>query len=1071
MPLLSENGFGFSQSVKARGREYFRDGVVTITRSSPDEIVARIDGSEKHAVRIELSPSGRAARWSCDCSVAKETGECAHIWAAVLQVDSEGIFNRRGDDRDVRIADRVDARALAVPVWRKPLAQLRKQSPQFGKTLHAGLGYSSFLRQGRRIVYIIDAPASSQGKGLVLEIGLQKRSGEGAWHAPKSFTQDHQQLLSAPDESDRIIAQMLMGSQQGGFHQNDSGARRYLLTSRSLALILPRICQTGRCRVRRAPGQENFEPVQWDDDGAWEFQLDLSLSAGEKFVMLTGCLRRKEQTVSLNEPALMLADGIVALGSNLARLEHFGAWPLLQYFREHHRIKAPVDELDDLVQELAAHSHLPRLRIEPGLQVGQPEIPPHFRLTLTRPNRPSEGEAVLEAALSVDYDGIVVTEAASTGAIFDRSRRLIVRRDRRVEADAINHLLALGAKMQWSYDAGRHVPTLKPAQVSRVAMELIAQGWHIEAEGAVYRRPGKMRVKVNASGIDWFEVDGGIEFDGVVAAFPQLLAAARRGERMITLDDGSVGLVPAQWVAKYASLAGMGQEQGDTLRFSRAQAGFLDLLLASVPDAQFDESFQSAREQIAAFEKIQPADAPDGFVGALRDYQKDGVGWLQFLQAFGFGGCLADDMGLGKTIQVLALLEQRRQANAGPSLVVVPRSLVFNWISEAGRFTPGLRILDHSGTGRARPSDHFADYDLILTTYGTLRRDAIYFKDVTFDYVILDEAQAIKNAGTNSAKAARLLHGRHKLALTGTPVENRLSELWSIFEFLNPGMLGSASVFKALNTAETGPAGRQMLAKALRPFILRRTKSEVAGDLPEKLEQTIYCDLDESQRKLYDELREHYRQSLLGRIDELGMSKSKMHVLEALLRLRQAACHPGLIDGARSNEPSAKLDEVLYRIEEVAAEGHKALVFSQFTSLLALLRKRLDASKTAYEYLDGKTRDRQLRVNRFQNDPDCLLFLISLKAGGVGLNLTAADYVFLLDPWWNPAVEAQAIDRTHRIGQTRKVFAYRLIARDTVEEKVLQLQESKRALADAIITADNSLISSMKREDLELLLS
>src|SRR3954447_11580467 len=268
-----------------------------------------------------------------------------------------------------------------------------------------------------------------------------------------------------------------------------------------------------------------------------------------------------------------------------------------------------------------------------------------------------------------------------------------------------------------------------------------------------------------------------------------------------------------------------------------------------------------------------------------------------------------------------------------------------------------------------------------------------------------------------------------------------------------------------------GAQFRRLLSQALRPFILRRTKQQVARELPEKTEQTIYCELEGAQRKHYDELRKHYRESLLARVQSQGMAKSKMHVLEALLRLRQAACHPGLIDIKRSGEPSAKLDVLMDQLEELREEGHKALVFSQFTSLLAIVRSRLDAAEIKYEYLDGATRNREAHVEAFQNDADCGLFLISLKAGGLGLNLTAAEYVFLLDPWWNPAVEAQAIDRAHRIGQTRKVFAYRLIAKDTVEEKVLQLQQSKKDLADAIINADNSLIRSLKREDLELLLS
>jgi SNF2 family DNA or RNA helicase len=522
----------------------------------------------------------------------------------------------------------------------------------------------------------------------------------------------------------------------------------------------------------------------------------------------------------------------------------------------------------------------------------------------------------------------------------------------------------------------------------------------------------------------------------------------------------------------------------------------LDALLASQPEASFDAAFSRAREELQRFEGIREADSPPSFTGKLRGYQREGLGWLNFLQQFGFGGCLADDMGLGKTVQVLALLELRRigreLANNGdskprktraravdsngrlaPSLVVVPKSLVFNWIQEAARFTPRLRMLDHTGMDRLRTTGHFDDYDVIITTYGTLRRDAIQFKDVQFDYVILDEAQAIKNANTESAKAARLLRGNHRLAMSGTPIENHLGELWSLFQFLNPGLLGAASVFKLNTSTARNPDEqvRALLAKALRPFILRRTKQQVASDLPLKTEQTIYCEMEPVQRKLYDELRDHYRRSLLGLIERDGMKKSKIQILEALLRLRQAACHPGLIDKSRKHEPSAKLDVLLPQISEVLDEGHKALVFSQFTSFLSIVRDRLDRDGITYEYLDGKTRDRAARVERFQNDTTCKLFLISLKAGGLGLNLTAAEYVFLLDPWWNPAVEAQAIDRAHRIGQAQQVFAYRLIARDTVEEKVLELQATKRELADAIINADNSLIRSLGREDLELLLS
>jgi len=335
-----------------------------------------------------------------------------------------------------------------------------------------------------------------------------------------------------------------------------------------------------------------------------------------------------------------------------------------------------------------------------------------------------------------------------------------------------------------------------------------------------------------------------------------------------------------------------------------------------------------------------------------------------------------------------------------------------------------------------------------------------------------------------TAKACRLLRASHRLALSGTPIENRIEELWSLLEFLNPGMLGPSSRFSSLarlarsapgapgdaaGEGETG--GRALLARALRPIILRRRKEDVARELPARVEQTLEVELEPKQRKFYNALRARFQQSVLQRVERDGVHASRMHILEALLRLRQAACHAGLVDHAKRALPSAKLDALLPALQQVAAEGHKALVFSQFTEFLALVRERLDAEQLSYEYLDGRTRDRQGRVDRFQSDPRCPLFLISLKAGGHGLNLTAADYVFLLDPWWNPAVEAQAIDRAHRIGQRRRVLATRLVARDTIEAKIMQLQASKRALADAILTVDTGVLASIGREELEELLA
>jgi SNF2 family DNA or RNA helicase len=615
------------------------------------------------------------------------------------------------------------------------------------------------------------------------------------------------------------------------------------------------------------------------------------------------------------------------------------------------------------------------------------------------------------------------------------------------------------------------VPFIIPrSQVRRAAQQLASEGWWVEADGRAFRLPGTVQARVR-SGVDWFDLEGTVAYGDTSVSLADVLAAKRRGADVVELADGSLGALPDEWLDRLGPVFAGGEPTSGGARFARTQLALLDALLTTLPDVDVDAAYEQAREALTAFDRITPADPPPSFIGTLRPYQRDGLGWLHFLRDFGFGGCLADDMGLGKTIQVLALLEARRVEGHGPSLVVVPRSLVYNWRAEASRFAPSLRVADWSGAARHDEEVAIRDLDLAIVTYGTLRRDAARLAELPFDYVVLDEAQAIKNRGTATAKACRLLQASHRLALSGTPVENRLDELWSLLDFLNPGMLGTSSRFaSSLRTVSDDRVADAVLSQALRPVILRRTKAAVAPELPERIERTLEVELEPKQRAFYDQVHKRVRREVLEQVEARGLARSKLHVLEGLLRLRQAACHPVLADPRKGALPSAKLDALVPALADVAAEGNKALVFSQFTSFLTLVRQALDAEGITYEYLDGRTKDRQARVDRFQGDPACPVFLISLKAGGHGLNLTAADYVYLLDPWWNPAVEAQAIDRAHRIGRTRRVIATRLVATGTIEEKILALQASKRALADAILSADRGGLASIGREELELLL-
>lgn len=1032
-------------------------------------------------------------RWECSCEKAQGSRPCRHVLATALLADRQGAVPvepgtsretrpRRGLERpamwlsasgQLRRIDVDEPRPVvehrpSPPSWKKQLAKVRELSQRQDDAAEVA------WPRDRQLLYVLDVPASVEQQSLVIRLACRDRRARGEWSRVKARGIPFPELACLHDPADRQILALLRGLGATGTVQRTCDPS-YDVPPTLRRTVAEMICRTGRALLRTDAVLEETHPLRWEEGPAWELHLEARAEESIQQYLLSGWLVRGEDRLPIARPLLALAGGVVVFEDRAAALDDFGADAWIAPLRSHRSITVPFAQAEELLADLLSMPRLPKLRLPPELSVEELRQAPRPQVRVRAPRSDEPRPDRLRAELLFDYMGTLIAhDDANHGSFFDAQKRRIVHRDRSAELQAARRLIELGMRPAGPGGAGEF--WFRHSLLSGIVSALANEGWRVEADGRLYRRAGAMRLKIS-SGIDWFELQGSADFGDTSVSLPTILAALRRGETTVRLDDGSVGILPEEWLRRYGLVAAMGTAAEDSVRFAKNQAGLLDAMLAGQPEASWDEGFERVQEQLRTFEGVQPLDAPAGFVGQLRGYQRQGLGWFEFLRRFGFGGCLADDMGLGKTVQVLALLESRRaQGNGGailPSLVVVPRSLVFNWLAEARRFTPRLRIVDHTGIERARETHRLMDYDVVLTTYGTLRRDAALLKDVRFDYVILDEAQAVKNPGSESAKAVRLINADHRLVLSGTPVQNHLGDLWSIFDFLNPGMLGGVSAFASTQGSLRNPDAqtRSVLSRMLRPFILRRTKEQVAMDLPPKLEQTIFCELEAEQRKLYEDLKAYYRQSLLEQVDRAGLNKSRMQILEALLRLRQAALHPGLLDEKRAAESSAKLDVLLPMLEEVAEEGHKALVFSQFTSMLAILRRRLDAEGIAYEYLDGQTRDRATPVTRFQSDGNCRLFLISLKAGGLGLNLTAADYVFLLDPWWNPAVETQAIDRTHRIGQTRQVYACRLIAKDTVEEKVLSLQSLKRELADAIITADNSLLRNLGREDLELLLS
>ncbi len=573
---------------------------------------------------------------------------------------------------------------------------------------------------------------------------------------------------------------------------------------------------------------------------------------------------------------------------------------------------------------------------------------------------------------------------------------------------------------------------------------------------------------------DWFDINAVVQFGEFSIPFLNLRKLILSGKKEFTLPNGEIAVIPDTWFSQYAELFHFVRSGKEDNRLEKHHLALVNQMaeekLASV-------SLSKKMQQLQHFEKIEEAPMPKRFKGKLRPYQKAGFNWLHFLNKYNFGGCLADDMGLGKTVQTLAMLQACKE-EAGTeklpaTLLVMPTSLLYNWQMEARKFTPDMRVWRYTGTDRIKDVRRFDLFDLVITSYGIVRIDIEILSAYRFNYIILDESQVIKNPTSIIAKAVNQLQANHRLILTGTPIENTTLDLWSQMNFVNPGLLGSQAFFKK---KYQHPIEKQKdedvalkLHRTIKPFVLRRHKAQVATELPGKVEKVQYCDMSAAQKKVYEETKSQYRNQILKQIEMEGLAKSQFVLLQGLTKLRQIANHP-LLAAADYDGDSGKMADITYMLENAIGKDHKILIFSQFVKHLGLLKKHLEYRKIPYAYLDGSTRNREEEVRRFQENPNIPLFLISLKAGGLGLNLTAADYVFILDPWWNPAVESQAVDRAYRIGQANKVFIYKFITRDTVEEKILALQENKRQLAKSLITTEDSFVKSLSKEDIEALL-
>ena len=1046
----------FLPIIKMRGENYARQNRVQIKELSERRVAALVRGTRQYRVTLSWSSSDPTKiKTSCTCPFFRQGIPCKHLWATILVAD-KGRW--QPELRGPALEDPLEL--FSDKYWNGREQDHREQPGPFAPQS-----------------FVLWFTLKREPMGYFISVCERYIKKDGSFGRTRPL-QNRSISAGRLSAQDRLLLPLIEDCLSRNHVYGRPGITRRLeyvpVTSGDLEVMLPLLAETGRWSLEDASSGLRLDSLRMAEDPEARLRIRVSRQDGKEGLRL-------EPHIELDENG-----NFIPLS---APVHYFDTNPVYFILSDRlYRISGPRPEaLRALLKGAQSGMKLPEKAL-PELMKRQPDICPGlFQLDREISPRAVRGlKPQLKLILEIRRDRI---EAAgqflygqtSVPAVLSREREhfdpdawVVIERDQKKEKELLDLTARLGLRLD-----GRARAEAALDGAAEILDRLDEAGILLEAKGARALVPGKIKRFSVKSGIDWFDLEAVVDFGGMDLSLPQMIEAYLNGDKTIRLNSGEIGILPSRWIQENLELLKLGMggrsKKKRGLRFHASQALLLDHLMEEAScEKQVDSRFSQRLQRLKSFKGIRPLEAPEGFCGELRPYQKEALGWFRFLEELKLGGILADDMGLGKTVQVLAWLASapgdRKDA---PSLVVAPTSLLFNWINEARKFTPGLKVLNYAGMKRGRDLKRFHRYHLIVTSYGIMRRDIRALRDIRFNYVILDESQAIKNPDSVSSKAASLLDAAHRLCLTGTPLENHVGELWSQMEFLNPGLLGPRDAFfnayvKPVNSGNTKALAT--LQRLVRPFILRRTKEEVASELPPKVEKLIMCPMTSEQEQLYSRLRDHYRAVIAQALEKKGAGRSRFKVLEGLLRLRQAANHPKLVG---MEAESGKFQRLMSLIQEALDSGHKALIFSQFTKMLRLIRQELDAASIGYAYLDGRTpqKDREAMVTSFQKRKDLKLFLISLRAGGFGLNLTAADYVFIVDPWWNPAVELQAIDRSHRIGQSKTVVTYRLISTGTVEEKVMGLQKKKRQIAGSVLSGSRDMLTRLSAKDLEILFS
>ena len=1078
---ISKMPEAFESKILLRGQEYFQTGQVLNIRLSDGLLKGRVKGSSSQIYDIHMDLKawpGKPSRCTCPYQ-----SNCKHAAACLFALrDREKVAPSVPTDRLDRKLD----------TWLKNLRAQEASSVKKHEATH-------------HLNYLITLKLEGYEHKVSIELALAKilkRGGYGKKAAFNTLSESKKQHFI--DDDNDIVAQLLFKCGVTGWFDS--------LTIRNSEL-LARIISTGRAffnvnkEVHIHMGKELAGICQWvlSPNG------NQSLLLMQDNKSLTPLLLDESWYFNLTEPVL----GRLNTSYPVKQLRHLLEAPPI-----------PIDQAKILAKKMATTCpEFPTPQVFKKREVLEVRpIPVLILDAISESSRDSSWfydkeediSAVFVAKIAFDYSGLIISSNETCATVVRQQEDILFeyKRDTSFEElklEELNQLIRLRPTQRWeNYNWGLeensvlvldNMEVLADLEVlyNKAIPSLKSMGWRVEFASPLYQEvvsadEVEWYSDMQESTTDFFSYQLGILVEGrPVSIVPLVADLIQRysGDDLDSLSDAQFVKLPLQdgralqlQMGRIKPLIrlllqfGMRQiDENQHLQINKYQLILMqeaELAIAATNARwQGAEHFREELRQLIKLTNLPEIEAPRGLKANLRDYQHYGLNWLQFLRSCRFNGILADDMGLGKTVQTLAHLqyekEQGRLKNA--TLIIAPTSLVGNWLAEAKRFTPELTVLVYHGSERHQ--DNFDDFDLVISTYGLIHRDKGKFIDYSFYYLILDEAQFIKNARTKTTQIIQQLQASHRLCLTGTPLENHLGELWSLFHFLTPGLLGDGKQFRLwFRTPIEKYADldrRELLAQRVKPFMLRRTKNQVASELPPKTEMIRNIEIVGPQRDLYEAIRMSMEKKVRDAIAKQGLGKSHILLLDALLKLRQVCCDPRLLslpEATIAHGTSSKLEALMELLDNLVEEGRRVLVFSQFTSMLKLIEEQLVAKKYEYLKLTGQTQNRQAMVEQFQ-EGKTPIFLISLKAGGTGLNLTRADTVIHYDPWWNPAVEDQATDRTHRIGQENPVFVYKLITSGTVEEAILGMQERKRQLVDGILSSDSSKTIALSEEDLE----